>query len=141
MTKRQKTAPPPQTKSLQDLAVQVDIMRDPEDEEFLAIPRPKVRGDCAKGPRPCPWVGCKYHLYLDVNEETGSIKFNFPDKNPWELDETCSLDASKEEKTLDEVGKLANVSRERIRQIESKALVFLRLSTDPSLDPSNSSDQ
>ena len=28
---------------------------------------------------PCPWVPCKHHLYLDVNDRTGSVKINFPD--------------------------------------------------------------
>lgn len=24
--------------------------------------RPRRRGDCVDGPRPCPWVSCRYHL-------------------------------------------------------------------------------
>jgi hypothetical protein len=24
--------------------------------------RPIIRGDCKGGPRPCPWVSCRYHL-------------------------------------------------------------------------------
>lgn len=32
--------------------------------------------DCIDRPRPCPWVGCKHHLLLDVNEATGSITLN-----------------------------------------------------------------
>ena len=32
--------------------------------------------DCVDRPRPCPWVGCKHHLLLDVNEKTGSITLN-----------------------------------------------------------------
>ena len=36
---------------------------------------------CQQDHRPCPWVACKHHLYLDVNPETGSIKMNFPDKD------------------------------------------------------------
>src|SRR5262245_16779935 len=43
------------------------------------IERPKDRGECKEGMRPCPYVSCKHHLYLDVNPETGSIKLNFPD--------------------------------------------------------------
>ena len=42
--------------------------------------RPQSRADCAGGQRPCPWVSCKHHLFLDVNPETGSIKLNFPDE-------------------------------------------------------------
>jgi hypothetical protein len=50
--------------------------------------RPRDRGQCATGARPCPWVSCKFHLYLDVNPETGSIKLNFPDLEVWEMPET-----------------------------------------------------
>ena len=38
------------------------------------VPRPQTRSDCQGGPRPCPFVSCRHHLYLDVNPETGSIK-------------------------------------------------------------------
>src|SRR5207237_7138764 len=41
--------------------------------------RPTSRGACKEDVRPCPYVSCKHHLYLDVNPETGSIKLNFPD--------------------------------------------------------------
>jgi hypothetical protein len=34
---------------------------------------------------PCPFVSCKHHLYLDVNERTGAIKLNFPDRDPDEI--------------------------------------------------------
>lgn len=33
---------------------------------MLAIPRPKTRGDCLDEARPCPWVGCDFHLLLEV---------------------------------------------------------------------------
>src|SRR5690606_21580464 len=55
------------------------------------VPRPVTRGECMSEARPCPWVACKYHLYLDVNPETGSIKINFPDLEPWEMKDTCAL--------------------------------------------------
>src|SRR5205085_454596 len=60
--------------------------------EELDATRPKVRGDCAEGERPCPYVSCKYNLYVDVNPRTGSVKMNFPDKALCELAETCALD-------------------------------------------------
>ena len=83
--------------------------------------RPRFRGDCIRGIRPCPYVGCKHHLYLCVNEETGSIKFNHPDKEVWELEDTCALDlADQGGMTLDGVGQVMNLSRERIRQLERK---------------------
>ena len=72
-------------------------------------------------------MACKHHLYLDVNPETGSIKINFPELEPWELKETCALDvAERGGITLEEVGEIMNLTRERIRQIESKALKKLQ---------------
>ena len=41
--------------------------------------KPKARAECAEGPRPCPYVSCKHHLFIDVSPRTGAIKLNFPD--------------------------------------------------------------
>ncbi len=90
--------------------------------------RPQTRAECASASeRPCPWVACKHHLYLDVNPETGSIKINFPDLEPWELQQTCALDvAEKGGITLEEVGEIMNLTRERIRQVEVRGLRKIR---------------
>jgi hypothetical protein len=89
--------------------------------------RPHSRAECANGPRPCMFVSCKHHLYLDVNPETGSIKLNFPDKEIWEMAETCALDvADRGGITLEEVGSIMNLTRERIRQVETRGLLKLR---------------
>ncbi len=89
--------------------------------------RPSHRSECRLGERPCPYVSCKYHLYLDVNPRTGSIKLNFPGLEVWELTETCALDvADRGGITLEEVGEMLNLTRERIRQVESKGLEKLR---------------
>jgi DNA-directed RNA polymerase sigma subunit (sigma70/sigma32) len=89
--------------------------------------RPRSRADCANGPRPCMFISCKHHLYLDVNPATGSIKLNFPDKEVWELEETCALDvADRGGITLEEVGTIMNLTRERIRQVETRGLIKLR---------------
>ena len=59
--------------------------------------RPMTRADCQHGPhaeRPCPFVSCKYHLYLDVNPETGSIKLNFPHLDVSDMSDTCALDVA-----------------------------------------------
>lgn len=95
----------------------------------LRAERPVVRGDCKGGQRPCPWVSCKYHLALSVNPESGAITLNFPDRDVWELRETCALDvADRGEVTLEEIGELVNVTRERIRQVEFRALRLIRSS-------------
>ena len=89
--------------------------------------RPLTRGDCQYGERPCPFVACKYHLYLDVNPETGSVKLNFPDLEVWEMGETCTLDiAERGGITLEEVGEIMNLTRERIRQLEMSGLTKLQ---------------
>lgn len=88
------------------------------------ILRPLERGDCEKDTvRPCAWVSCKHHLYLDVNEETGAMKLNFPHLEVWEMRESCSLDvADRGGITLEETGAIINVTRERIRQVEVRGL-------------------
>src|SRR4051812_6566126 len=98
------------------------------------IPRPTTREECRGELRPCPWVACKHHLYLDINPETGSIKINFPDLEPWELKHTCALDvAERGGITLEEVGEIMNLTRERIRQVEVRGLLKLKMGS-PSPD-------
>ena len=85
--------------------------------------RPTCRAECWEAERPCPYVGCCHHLYLEVNQQSGSIKLNFPDLEPWELKQTCSLDVAEHGGvTLEGVGELTNLTRERVRQIEVAAL-------------------
>ena len=82
---------------------------------------------CREDKRPCLYVSCRYHLYLDVNPMTGSIKINFPDKEVWQLEQTCALDvAERGGITLEEVGDIMNLTRERIRQVEVSGLDKLR---------------
>jgi hypothetical protein len=84
--------------------------------------RPVTRGDCVDGPRPCPYSGCRHHLMLDVNEQTGGIRAN-NGLEVEELEETCSLDvAARGGVTLQDVSRLMNVSRERVRQVEENGL-------------------
>ena len=84
--------------------------------------RPRHRCECINGPRPCPFFSCRFNLYIDVNA-AGGIVLNFPGKRLQDLEETCALDvAANGEHTLDEVGKFLNLTRERIRQIETVAM-------------------
>lgn len=72
----------------------------------------------------CPFVRCRYHLYLDINRSSGSIKMNFPDvEEPIDLARTCSMErAMITDHTLEEVGVMMNLTKERVRQIETMAL-------------------
>jgi hypothetical protein len=99
----------------------------PEDDYW----KPRTRAECAEGPRPCPFVSCEYHLFVDVSPRTGAIKLNFPDLEVWELTESCSLDvADRGGTTLEDVGAIMNLTRERIRQVEVKALAKLEALRD-----------
>ena len=90
--------------------------------------RPQTRGECPTAV-PCPWVGCRHHLYLDIDPKTGSLKIDFPDLEPWELPETCSLDVAERARrtgmTLEEVGELMSLTPEGVRQVEARALAAL----------------
>jgi hypothetical protein len=96
--------------------------------------RPRTREECAGDARPCPFVSCKHHLYLDVSARTGAIKLNFPDLDVWDMAETCALDvADRGGTTLEEVGAIMNLTRERIRQVEVKGLAKLSVHRDISV--------
>ena len=104
-----------------------EIRQGIETADYVGEFRPGDRAQCAEGPRPCPYVSCKHHLYLDVNPDTGSIKLNFPDIPVWEMEQTCALDvADRGGVTLEEVGDILNLTRERIRQVEMMGLEKLR---------------
>jgi len=93
--------------------------------------KPRMREECENGPRPCPFVSCKHHLFIDVSARTGAIKLNFPDLEVWDLGESCALDvADRGGTTLEDVGAIMNLTRERIRQVEVKALAKLEALRD-----------
>ena len=99
------------------------------------VDKPENRGHCQSMPRPCPFVSCTHHLYLDVNPESGAIKLNFPHLEVWEMKETCALDvADKGGITLEEVGEILNLTRERIRQVEVRGLAKMREQTADAFD-------
>lgn len=88
--------------------------------------RPKTRGDCVGGVRPCPWVSCRYHLAIDV-KENGNLVVNFPGKSIAEMRTTCALDvADRGRARLKDVARIVNVHWERVRQIEISAKDKLR---------------
>ncbi len=74
-------------------------------------PPPRTRGDCLPGgsnaARPCQWITCRWYL----PRMTPNPKF------------TCALDvADSGGVTLEEVGELMGITRERVRQIEEKVM-------------------
>jgi hypothetical protein len=98
--------------------------------------KPECWGDCAKMPRPCPFISCRYHFYLDVGRR-GTLKVNALVRGIEDIDRalralpaTCAIDVANQNPdglTLEEIGALFGLTRERIRQVEVAALWSLTL--------------
>jgi len=91
--------------------------------------RPRSRQDCIQGPRPCPFVGCRHHLYLDFTP-VGSVKFNFghQEETLAQMPETCSLDvADRGEHDMTKIADYLNVTPARVQQEVASALHKLRM--------------
>lgn len=88
------------------------------DPELLALlaARPRLRSECAGGPRPCPYASCRYNLAIDVTDR-GAAKRNFPHLEIWQMRETCAWDVvDRGGVTLEEIGDLTNVSMQAASQ-------------------------
>lgn len=85
--------------------------------------RPQKRADCASVPRPCPYVGCRHNLYLDVvpHARGPRLFINF-DGEPHEMRESCALDvAERGGLTLEETSEAMNLTKDRVFHIEAEA--------------------
>ena len=97
-----------------------------DDLADLYAMRPRLRCDCVDGPRPCPWWTCIHHLGCDVTD-VGTLRITWPDREPWEIEETCALDvAGHGPHSLEDVARVVNLTRERTRQIEERAMAAVR---------------
>jgi hypothetical protein len=84
--------------------------------------------------RPCPFVGCEHHLYLDV--EDGHLRYMFPDREVDQLAETCSLDVAMrgaqpgeqngQGAGWNETAALVNLTGEGMRLMKKQLLVQIR---------------
>ena len=92
--------------------------------------RPRTRGECVNGPRPCPFASCQFHLYLTVDQETGALTTNHAGEIE-DMRESCALDiADRGGASVDEVATALGVTRQRVEQIEGKALRKLRVALE-----------
>jgi len=105
---------------------QIEEFFDLEKVEGGENDRPRTREDCRNQPRPCLWIGCRYHLMFEwLDGPRAKMISPFTEIN--QLKETCALDvADRGGITCEEIARMLNTSRERIRQIEKKALKKLK---------------
>lgn len=121
--------------------VRVTLLRSDRAEtaDYLQ-PIPRTWGECQEralgtATNPCAHLRCRYNLLIDVDPHTGSYKITWPDLAEGAYtdeyralpEHTCALrEAERGGMALDEVGAMMNVTRERVRQIETNGLVKLR---------------
>ena len=129
----------PRTLKTRQLIAEVKRESEPLFDRTLTpgVERPKTRGECVDGPRPCPWVSCRHHLFLDVKDGK-FIRYNFPGRELDDLAETCALDvADKGKHTLEQVGDLVNLTRRPVLRIEQHAERQLRPLLDDEAEHEN----
>lgn len=70
-------------------------------DRMLSVPRPKTRAACRAEARPCPWVGCRHHLLLEVARPRGenprrptSIRLNLASRDRTHLGRRPGLRSS-----------------------------------------------
>lgn len=87
--------------------------------------RPRTRGECIDGPRPCPWTVCRYHLRAPEPRGRGGPAPRTP--HALDSDETCALDVADDgEHTHVEIGRLLGLQRQRVQQIEAQAVARIQ---------------
>lgn len=88
----------------------------------LVATRPRTRGQCMIGPRPCRWISCAHHLGVGITP-SGAPYIAFPDAEGGvdlqAMPDTCDLDvADRGGVSLAAVAALIRVTRERVRQLQ-----------------------
>lgn len=77
---------------------------------------PRVRADCARGPRPCPWGSCRHNLLAERRGQAPQLA-------------SCALDvldANPDGLTLAQLAPLLGCTRQRVDQLARNALAKLR---------------
>jgi hypothetical protein len=94
--------------------------------------RPQTRAECEQFERPCPFVGCRHHLFLDVTAK-GSIRFPFGDDVSVieTMAQTCSLDGAEQGETpVDELAKVFELSAQGMRLLYWQAMTHIGIKDD-----------
>jgi hypothetical protein len=97
--------------------------KNPGSGEQRALPASFAQ--CPSGP--CPYVTCKYHLYLDITFD-GGIRLNFPEIEPTDMMFPCALRfaANLGEHSFDELSRYVNTKPNMLRNVFAKALRKLK---------------
>jgi hypothetical protein len=87
--------------------------------------RPKTRADCINGARPCPWLGCRHHLWNDEHDGVEARVMALPVVGA----HSCTLDVVDEglDLTPTEIGRMIQRRPEEVSANLESALVKLRL--------------
>lgn len=91
--------------------------------------RPRRRADCAGVPRPCPFVACRYNMFLDVRTDGRLVRLR-GNKGPLSVDPatSCALDiAERGPRQVTEIAELLGVTKARISQLVDHATLRLRV--------------
>lgn len=90
---------------------------------------PRTRAECVDGPRPCPRIACRHHLWLRLKEEQpgnpqagkqGDTTFR-----PSTM-QSCSLDVAEKGASFEEIGNVLGMDSTRARQIAQAGLEKLK---------------
>lgn len=113
------------------------VLPDTGPENDLAV-RPRTRGECVGGERPCPWASCTHHAIHGVlqSERGRDLDADAVVEVLASMRDTCTLDVADRggadgkghvegddgAGTLQAIGELWGCTRERVRQLETRAL-------------------
>lgn len=91
---------------------------------------PATRAECKDAPRPCPFVSCRYHLFLDIASDGRLFMTTDADEHDessierelYQMAETCALDvADGGSAQQDEVAVVLGITRRHVDDIEQTA--------------------